>query len=161
VTLRHNIFVSSSLLWWFTALHDFDTLKVQVIPSFTVFCYMSHAPDEQCLVNLQTARLVTGKGFKVLSYGKDFCLCAKSLMFQRHAATRISDLLLSVTEIQGPIFKKTPSLLSCARFTQEWIKYLGCAPLWRGYRVGISCFAKVHSSTTLSNTVCLTLVVTS
>jgi len=52
-----------------------------------------------------TARLVTGKRFKVLSYVKGFCFCAKSLMFQPHATTRITDPLLSVTQDTRPFFQ--------------------------------------------------------
>lgn len=79
-------------------------------------CYrkevQSIALRERCLLLCQISCVPTTRGYK-----------------------RITHPLLSVTEIQGPIFKNTQSLHSCTPLTHEWIKYLGCAPYWRGYRV--------------------------
>jgi len=125
---------------YYTALIHWKFSWYRSTPSSVTW---THTPDEQ-MFSQSRARLVTGKRFKVLSYVKGFYSSAKSLMFQRHAATRIAAIRDTRYKV---LFSDTPSSRTCTRFIHEWIRYFGCVPEWRGYRVKISCFVQVHSST--------------
>lgn len=156
MTLQHNIFVSWSLFSWFRVLHGFDTLRVQLIPQYTVFCYMNTHQTNKCLVNLEHD-LSPEKGSKYCLTWKVSTPLPNLLCFND---TRLQESLLSGTDTRSCFqTPRVPALVNVLFMSGLDISAVCPSGEVTGWKYRVS--SKYIHRRTLSNSVCLTLVVTS